>query len=140
VASRIGVSCWLLRERRAGQALSTVTAQVDRKSSFPRRSLCGSLLAHAVQRDRHSGPASATARHNRQKLEGHGLYVMRPGHRLAAEWLMSMVGDMPVDDRCIEDTLLDALLAGFNVSFAFEGQSRVPCGLDVGRPGRDAAG
>jgi hypothetical protein len=30
---------------------------------------------------------------------------MRPCHRLAAEWLMSVVGDMPVDDGCIEDTL-----------------------------------
>ena len=58
-------------------------------------------------------------------LRGTGLYVMRPCHRLAAEWLMSVVGDMPVDDRCIEDTLLDSLIAGFNVSFAFEGQSRV---------------
>jgi len=62
-------------------------------------------------------------------LKGTGLYVMRPCHRLAAEWLMSVVGDMPVDDRCIEDTLLDALIAGFNVSFAFEGQSRVLDGL-----------
>jgi hypothetical protein len=38
-------------------------------------------------------------------FEGHGLAVMRPCHRLAAEWLMSVVGDMPVDDGCIEDTL-----------------------------------
>jgi hypothetical protein len=64
-------------------------------------------------------------------LRGTGLYVMRPCHRRAAEWLMSVVGDMSVDDRCIEDTLLDALIAGFNVSFAFEGQSRVLGGLDV---------
>jgi hypothetical protein len=63
-------------------------------------------------------------------LRGTGLYVMRPCHRRAAEWLMSVVGDMSVD-RCIEDTLLDALIAGFNVSFAFEGQSRVLGGLDV---------
>jgi hypothetical protein len=42
------------------------------------------------------------------------------------------VGHMPVDDRCIEDAVLDALTAGFNVSFAFEGQSRVLGGLDVG--------
>jgi hypothetical protein len=63
-------------------------------------------------------------------LRGTGLYVMRPCHR-RAEWLMSVVGHMPVDDRCIEDTVLDALTAGFNLSFAFEGQSRVLGGLDV---------
>jgi hypothetical protein len=53
-------------------------------------------------------------------LRGTGLYVMRPCPRLAAEWLMSVVGDMPVDDGCIEDTLFDVLIAGFNVSFAFD--------------------
>ena len=57
------------------------------------------------------------------------MYVMRPCHRLAAEWLMSVAGDIPADDRCIEDALRDALIAGFNVSFAFEGQSRVLDGL-----------
>jgi hypothetical protein len=64
-------------------------------------------------------------------LRGTDLYVMRPCHSVAAEWLMSVVGDMPVDDRCIEETVLDALIAGFNVSFAFEGQSRVLGGLEV---------
>jgi hypothetical protein len=64
-------------------------------------------------------------------LRGTDLYVLRPCHRLAAEWLMSVVGDTPVDDRCIEETVFDALIAGFNVSFAFEGQSRVLSGLDV---------
>jgi hypothetical protein len=62
-------------------------------------------------------------------LRGTGLYLMRPCHRLAAEWLMSVAGDIPVDDRCIEDTLRNALIAGFNVSFAFEGHSRVLDGL-----------
>ena len=108
-----------------------MTAQVEHKSLFPRRSRCGSLLAHAVKHERDTGPASATARHNRQYLEGHGLVRHETCHRVAAEWLMSVVGDMPVDDRCIEDTLLDAMIAGFNVSFAFEGQSRVLGGLDV---------
>ena len=62
-------------------------------------------------------------------LGGTGLNDMRPCHRLAADWLMSEVGDMPVDARCIEDTVLDALIAGFHLSFAFEGQSRVLGGL-----------
>ena len=58
-----------------------------------------------------------------------GLYVMTPCHRRAADWLMSIVGDVPVDDRCVEETVLDALAAGFRVSFAFQAQPRTLAGL-----------
>jgi hypothetical protein len=37
---------------------------------------------------------------------------------------MSMVGDVPVDDRRLEETVLDALTAGFNVSLPSAGQPR----------------
>jgi hypothetical protein len=67
-----------------------------------------------------------------EALPGTGLYVVRPCHRRAAEWLMLMAGDVPVDDRRIESTVLDALTAGFNVSFAFARQPRLLGGLPAG--------
>ena len=57
------------------------------------------------------------------------LFVVKPCHRPAADWLISMVGDVPVDDRNLEDVVLAALTAGFNVSLPFQAQPRVVGGL-----------
>ena len=64
-----------------------------------------------------------------------GLLILRPRHRRAADWLISTVGDVPVDDRCLEDVITAALMAGLYVSFAFQAQPRVlggfPAATDV---------
>ena len=56
---------------------------------------------------------------------GTSLFVMRPCHRRAADWLISVVGDVPVDDRNLEEVILAALTARFNVSLPFQAQPRV---------------
>jgi hypothetical protein len=60
---------------------------------------------------------------------GTSLFVVRPCHRRAADWLISMVGDVPVDDRNLEDVVLAALTTGFNVSLKFQAQPRMLGGL-----------
>jgi len=57
------------------------------------------------------------------------LFIVRPCHRRAADWLISMVGDVPVDDRRLKDVITAALTAGFNVALAFQAQPRVLGGL-----------
>jgi len=60
---------------------------------------------------------------------GDSLLIVRPCHGRAAAWLIAMVGDVPVDDRCLEDFITAALTAGFRVSLAFQAQPRVLGGL-----------
>jgi hypothetical protein len=60
---------------------------------------------------------------------GTSLFVARPCHQRAADWLGSMVGDVPIDDRSLGYTVFAAFSAGFNVSLPFEGQPRVLGGL-----------
>jgi hypothetical protein len=54
-----------------------------------------------------------------------GLFTVRPCHQRAASWLIWMVGDVPVEDRCLEEVIVAALAAGLNVSLPFQAQPRM---------------